>query len=142
VTAGEISPSVLREWLLAWLGGAAIGVANGVAREATYGKRVREQTAHKLSALTGIAALGGYFSALERRWPIPSASDAFRIGFFWLLFTVAFEFTFGRLVARQSWEDLVADYDVREGRTWPAVLVWIAVGPAVVREANRLSERR
>jgi hypothetical protein len=28
---------VLKRWLAAWLGGALIGIANGIAREATYG---------------------------------------------------------------------------------------------------------
>ena len=51
----------------------------------------------------------------------------------WLALTGAFEFAFGRLVAKQSWEDLLADYDVTVGRTWPFVLAWIAAGPAVVR---------
>lgn len=85
-------------WIAAWAGGALIGIANGIAREATYGKRVGEQTAHGLSGLT-----------------------------------VAFEFGFGRLVAKQSWHELLGDYDLRRGRTWPLVLAWIAVGPAVVR---------
>jgi hypothetical protein len=51
----------------------------------------------------------------------------------WLALTVAFEFGFGRLVAKQSWDELLADYDVAEGRTWPFVLAWIAAGPAAVR---------
>ena len=52
----------------------------------------------------------------------------------WLGLTVAFEFGFGRLVAKQSWEDLLSDYNVARGRTWPLVLAWIAAGPAAVRE--------
>jgi hypothetical protein len=92
-----------------------------------------EWTAHQLSGLTGIGAFAAYFSALQRRWPIPSTREALKIGTSWLLLTVAFEFSFGRLVAKQSWEELGADYNPREGRTWPLVLAWIAVGPAVVR---------
>jgi hypothetical protein len=55
------------------------------------------------------------------------------VGAQWLALTVAFEFGFGRLVARQSWDELLADYDVRAGRTWPFVLAWIAAGPEVTR---------
>ena len=40
---------------------------------------------------------------------------------------------FARLVAKQSWSELMADYDISKGRTWPLVLVWIGVGPAVMR---------
>jgi hypothetical protein len=126
------SPALV-PWTAAWLGGALIGIANGIAREATYGKRVSERSAHQLSGVTGVAAFASYFRALQRRWPIPTARDAIRIGGVWLGLTVAFEFGFGRGVAKQSWEELAADYNLAEGRTWPIVLAWIAVGPAVVR---------
>lgn len=124
-------------WTAAWLGGAAIGVANGVAREATYGRTLRPRAAHQVSGLTAVAGFTTYFWALERRWPIPTARDAAIIGGTWLGLTVAFEFGFGRAVARQSWEELLADYNVTEGRTWPFVLAWIAIGPAVVRALRR-----
>jgi hypothetical protein len=122
-----------RRWIAAWPGGALIGIANGVLREATYGKRVGERTAHQLSGLTAVVGFGAYFCALQRRWPLPSAEDAFRAGGAWLGLTVAFEFGFGRLVAKQSWRDLVRDYDLRRGRTWPLVPAWITAGPAGVR---------
>jgi hypothetical protein len=125
--------SVLGPWLLAWAGGAAIGVANGVAREATYGKRLGEQAAHQVSTVTAIATFAAYFSLLDRRWPIPSPRDAARIGGAWLGLTMAFELGFGRLVAKLSWRELLADYDLRRGRLWPLVLAWIATGPEIVR---------
>jgi len=40
-------------------------------------------------------------------------------------------------VAKQSWSDLVADYDITRGRTWPYVLAWITIGPSVVRSIDR-----
>jgi hypothetical protein len=108
-------------------------VANGVAREATYGRRVGERTAHNLSAVTGIGAFAGYFAFLSRRWPLASDREALIVGGRWIAMTVAFEFAFGRLVTKQSWSELMADYDISKGRTWPLVLVWIGVGPAVMR---------
>jgi hypothetical protein len=124
---------VTRPWILAWGGGAMIGVANGVLREATVGRVLSERAAHAASGATAVAAFGGYFSVLQRRWPIPSTRDALAIGAAWLGMTVAFEFGFGRAVARQSWDELLADYDLTDGRTWPLVLAWIAAGPAVTR---------
>jgi hypothetical protein len=128
--------SGVRAWSLAWLGGVVIGVANGVAREATYARRVGERTAHNLSGAAAIIAFAGYFSALQRRWPLASERDALGVGGRWLVMTVAFEFTFGRLVAKQSWSELLADYNVARGRTWPFVLAWIGVGPAVMRRVS------
>jgi hypothetical protein len=124
-------------WIAAWAGGALIGVANGVLREATYGRVVGQRAGHAASGVTAIAAFAGYFSLLERRWPIPTTGEALAIGACWSAMTVVFEFGFGRTLAKQSWEALLADYDVRKGRTWPFVLAWIGVGPAVVRGLHR-----
>jgi len=128
-----INEAVRKRWLQAWLGAVLIGVANGVAREATYGRALGVRAAHNVSGVTGVASFAAYFSALDHRWPIPSLGEALRIGAIWTALTVAFEFGFGRLVAKQTWDELLADYDVAEGRTWPLVLAWIAVGPAVIR---------
>jgi hypothetical protein len=123
----------MRAWTRAWLGGALIGVGNGVLREAAYARRLGERAGHNLSGATAIAAFGAYFWWLQRRWPLADRRAGVAVGFEWLVLTVAFEFGFGRLVAKQSWDELLADYDVRAGRTWPFVLAWIAAGPEVTR---------
>jgi hypothetical protein len=120
-------------WLAAWPGGALIGVANGIMRERTYGRHVNEAPAHQISSLTAIIAFAGSFLGLQRVWPIDSRREARQIGAGWLALTIGFEVGFGRLVAKQSWRVLLADYDVRAGRTWPVVLAWLAVGPSIVR---------
>lgn len=120
-------------WLAAWPAGVVIGVANGILREATYGRCLNEQAAHQLSGVTGIGAFAAVFCQLQRRWPIQSTRQALRIGAGWLLLTLAFEFGFGRTVAKESWEELVSDYPLAKGRTWPLVLAWITLGLAVVR---------
>jgi hypothetical protein len=125
---------VRKPWVAAWGGGVAIGIANGVLREATFAKVLSPRAAHTASGATAIAAFAGYFSILERRWPIPTTGGALAIGAWWIALTVAFEFGFGRAVAKQSWQELLADYNLADGRTWPLVLAWIAFGPAVVRE--------
>ena len=126
-----------RPWIVAWLGGPLIGIANGTLRELGYKDRVGERTAHQISTVTALALFAVYFERLDRRWPLPTARDALRVGALWLVLTVAFEFGFGRGVAHSSWEELLADYDVRRGRLWPLVLVWIALGPAIVRARRR-----
>jgi hypothetical protein len=128
-------------WLAAWSGGIVIGVANGVAREATFGKRLDERTAHQVSTLTAVVGFAGYFGFLQRRWPLTTTRDALKVGGTWLVLTIIFEFAFGRLVAKQSWSTLRADYNLARGRTWPLVLAWIAVGPAVTARWIRGSRR-
>jgi hypothetical protein len=131
-----------RAWLLAWLGGPLIGIANGTLRELAYKDRVGELTAHQLSTGSAIALFGSYFELLDRRWALASTREALEVGVVWLTLTIAFEFGFGRGVAHTSWEELLADYDVRKGRLWPLVLAWIALGPAVVRSGRRVQEPR
>jgi hypothetical protein len=99
-----------QRWLLAWIGGAAIGVPNGVSREATYGRRLEDETSNRVSVPTAIAAFAAYFRHLQRRWPLGGRSEALRIGGAWLALTVAFEFTFGRLVAKKPWRELAAEW--------------------------------
>jgi hypothetical protein len=132
-TAWAMSESWTTRWLAAWLGAAAIGIANGAIRDATYGGHVDERAAHRLSGLTLVTALALYFWNLHRRWPVPSSGDAAKIGATWVALTIAFEFGFGRGVVKQSWGEMLADYNLAKGRTWPLVLAWIGVGPTVVR---------
>lgn len=123
-----------RRWLGAWLGGAAIGVGNGVLREATYGRFMGSGAAHQVSTGIAIAAFAGYFAALQRRWPLASPGEANRVGAAWLAATIAFELGFGRAVAKLSWEELLDDYNLARGRTWPLVLAIIAAGPRLAYE--------
>jgi len=105
-------------------------------RELAYKDRVGERTAHQLSTASAIGLFAGYFELLERQRPLASTREALRVGAAWLVLTIAFEFGFGRGVAHTSWEELLADYDVRRGRLWPLVLIWIALGPAVIHAAH------
>ena len=47
--------------------------------------------------------------------------------------SVLFEFGFGHYVEGDSWADLLDNYDVSQGNIWILILLWIAVGPAIVR---------
>jgi hypothetical protein len=46
-----------------------------------------------------------------------------------IILTLAFEFTFGRLVQSQSWRQLLDAYTFKDGNTWPLVLVVAALAP-------------
>jgi hypothetical protein len=128
------SSPLVRRWVGAWLGGAAIGVANGAAREATYGRRLPDGVANQISVATATAALALYLRLLDRRWPLESDHQAWAVGGSWLALSVGFEFALGRLVEKSTWEEMLADYNLARGRTWPLVLAWIGVGPLVVRK--------
>ena len=77
--------------------------------------------------------LAVYFVALQRRWPVQTTRQAVEIGGAWVALTVLFEFGFGHYVEGDSWSDLFATYDVTEGNVWILIVLWIALGPAIVR---------
>jgi hypothetical protein len=119
-------------YLTFWLVLMILGVANGIVRELTYGRRLSELRAHQLSTLTGVLVmtLAVWLLSLFIR---PSSMEiALLIGLIWLALTVAFEFGFGHWVARHTWEELLADYNILKGRLWPLFLLWMLLLPGLV----------
>ena len=117
-------------WTIAWLGAAALGVANGAARGALYENRIGPRAAHYVSTATLLLLLSAYIRRLSSIWPIPSRADALTIGGAWCGLTIAFEFGFGHLVAGESWSALLAQYNVARGKVWVLIPIWMAIGPA------------
>jgi len=117
------------KYLLAWLPMVAIAVANGAFRDLWYGKRMSELSAHQLSTAFGFVLLGAYIWMVVRLWPPASVEHAWAVGALWLVLTLAFEFLFGRYVARHSWQRLYHDYNLLAGRVWVLIPLWVAVAP-------------
>lgn len=61
-----------------------------------------------------------------------SSTDLWLMGVIWLVLTVLFEFGFGHFVMGNSWDALLADYNIFEGRIWALVLVATLVGPRLM----------
>jgi hypothetical protein len=120
-------------WLIAWVGAAGLGVANGVARATLYEKQIGASRAHYVSTATLLFLLSAYIRWLSSVWPIPSRAGALRIGGFWSGLTIAFEFGFGRFVAHESWSALLEQYNVAHGKVWALIPIWMALGPSVLR---------
>ena len=82
-----------------------------------------------------IVLLTVYMWMLERRWLIPTRRTAFKIGAYWVVLTIVFEFGFGHYVDGKSWTELLHNYNIADGQAWVLVLVWMAVAPAVASRA-------
>lgn len=104
-------------------------IANAGVREGLLAPRFGEQAGHVLSTLTlSLAILA--IAWLTIGWLAPATvQDVLWIGGLWLLLTVAFEFLAGHYLFGNSWESLLADYDLLRGRVWVLVLVTTAVAP-------------
>ena len=125
---------MVTKYLLVWLLLAIVAIANGVLRQSTYGKIVPELAAHQISTITAILASGAVVWIVNRHWAIESTSQALIIGACWLVMIIAFEFGFGHFIAGHSWETLVADYNLLEGRVWSLFLVWLTIMPFVIHK--------
>lgn len=109
-----------------------IAIANGLFRERFLANRLSELQAHQLSTASMIVLFGIYVWIVFRIWTPMSASQAITIGLIWLVLTVIFEFLFGHYVAGHSWDRLLQDYNILEGRVWILVLVWITIAPYIM----------
>ena len=123
---------VVVKYIAAWLGMMLLAVVNGIARDRLYGPRVGELAAHQFSTAILLIFFGAYFYGLERLWPLYARSTAWVIGVAWLIMTLVFETALGRLVARQPWREILADYNLLAGRLWILVPLWVLCGPYVV----------
>jgi hypothetical protein len=122
---------MITKYLLAWLGLPVIGIVNGAIRQFLYRDALGDLAAHQLSTVTGILLFGLYIWLLSRWWPLPSARAAITVGLLWLVLTIGFEFIFGHYVVGNSWERLLADYNLLAGRVWVLVLIWITIAPYI-----------
>ena len=112
-----------------WSGFAVAGIVNGTAREAVLRPAVG-RAAEPLSVVTLSAAIVvGTRLFVRRLAPRASERDLLAVGAGWAAATVAFEFLFGHYVARESWQALLANYDLRRGRLWPLVLLTLVLAP-------------
>ena len=130
--------------------GAAIGVwfifliiafAFGTARELVVRPLLGELSSHLVGTFAVMAAFLTVITVFVLRvFSLCISQDFWRIGFLWFLMTVSFEFLFFHYVAGKSWSELLADYNIAEGRVWVLVLLTTLFGPpaihAIIRRRN------
>ena len=127
------------KYLFVWIVLAVVATANGFVRQNTYDKIVSDLAAHQISTVTAILATGAVVWMANQYWSIESSAQAWAIGLLWLSLTVIFEFGFGHYVVGHSWQELLADYNIFDGRVWSLFLIWVLVLPFVVfKLATRL----
>jgi hypothetical protein len=56
------------------------------------------------------------------------------MGVIWFLLTITFEFIAGHYVFGNSWEKLLHDYNIYEGRIWILVLIMTLLSPSLAQK--------
>lgn len=114
--------------LLLWLPMIILAFANATIRELVFVKYLSEIRAHQLSTVTLIIFCSIYIWFVFPLLNIQKPMQGILIGFVWVLLTVAFEFSLGRLT-NKSWEYLFRDYNIFAGRLWLVFLVCLSLLP-------------
>lgn len=115
----------------------AVAFMNGAFRELALRRFLYELPAHQTSCAIGISLILLATVLAGRKWPFRSVSQAWTVGFVWLLLTIAWEFIFGHFVMGHPWARLFHDYALWDGRLWILVLVSIVCAPAISLHVNR-----
>jgi len=109
-----------------------VALLNATVREVFVTPRVGEYRAHVVSTGSLLAALGVVVSLFFRRVGPHTDGERWAIGALWAGLTVAFELGFGHYVAGDSWASLLSQYDVRAGRVWALVPLFLLVAPRLL----------
>lgn len=120
------------KYFLTWLPGIPIAILNGSVREFIFNNYMGALQAHQLSVLSFFFLFGVYVWFLIPYMKFSKISDSLNLGFFWLIYTIIFEFIFGHYVMGHSWAKLFYDYNLLGGRLWVLVLLWIFSSPWIV----------
>ena len=115
--------------LKAWLIILPFMIANGIFRELVVKRFVSATVAEAVSVVLGIAILVALTRFLLRPLAGKATSQLVRASATLVLLTVAFEFLFGHYVDRKSWSELLANYEIWNGRLWPIALATLAFVP-------------
>ena len=124
--------------ILWWFAFPFIAIFNATLRELIYKKPLGDLAAHQISTVTGIIIFAVVFYFIFKKWKIESAKQAILIGVTWLGLTILFEFGFGHYIMGNSWQKLLHDYNLVEGRVWSLFLVWITIAPTVFYKMIKL----
>lgn len=120
-------PAWLKAFIL-WFGILALAILNGTLREMllipAFGSFVGLIAS---GIILAICIFGTAWLAVPW-WGSCTAGQWWRIGAFWLLLTLVFEFGFG-LAQHKTWAELLAAYTFTAGNIWPLVLVQTLISP-------------
>ncbi len=127
--------------LLLWFGLMVLAILNGGFREYAIIPNTSEATGHWISTFM-FCAIILLATWVGLKWLEPrDTRDTWRIGVFWTVLTVAFEFGAGHYLFKHPWSKLLADYNVLNGRIWALVLLTTLLAPWVASVWRRSPKR-
>jgi len=129
---------VLLRAFAVWLIIVAVETIHGALRTFFLASYVGDFRARQISVFTGSLLIFG-IAFLFIRW-IGAGSTEFLliVGLFWLVLTLLFEITLGRLILGLSWERIFADYDISRGGLLLFGMLFLTVTPLVAARIRHI----
>jgi len=110
-----------------------LAIINAIVREAVYAPKVGEWAGHVISTVIFITLIFAVVFLFLTQVQIDyDQQDLLLIGTVWLIGTIAFEFLAGHYVFGNSWDHLLADYNILKGRVWSLVPITVFSAPYLV----------
>jgi len=117
-----------------WCGFLTVAMIGGIIREIFLVALLGPETGHALGTVLVAVAIFALIYVYMGKLSGARRRALLKLGIFWTVLTLAFEFLFGHYVVGLSWEALWADYDIFQGRLWLLVLLVTWFGPLLARE--------
>lgn len=116
-----------------WFLLAILAIVNGLVRNYLYKPMVGDLIAHQISTLIFILVIFivTYFSFKKNYY---SNKLLLLVGLIWVGLTEAFEFLAGHYLFGNSWEKLLADYNIFNRRIWIFVLIATMFAPYLINK--------
>lgn len=123
------TPSVLLRASVIWLGILVLAIGNGALRELLISSHTGPQIGEVLSTVL-LCLLIMAVAWLAIPWIAPGTRGrALAAGGWWLMLTLAFEFLAGHYLFGDSWQELLAAYNILRGRLWLLVPIVTLFAP-------------
>jgi len=122
--------SIYSTYFIAWFPMLVLAILNGTLRDLGYKKYIGELTAYQLSTVSLLILFGIYMFLIVKKYTPSSSRQALLLGQFWMALTLLFEFGFG-VYRGNSWEKMLLDYNLSDGRLWILIPIALAIGPYV-----------
>jgi len=113
-----------------WVIFVILAILNGTLKNTFITPKVGEYAGHVISTIILICVILIVIYLFISNMKISyTNADLLLVGTLWLILTILFEFIFGHYVMGNSWNTLLADYNILKGRVWSLVLLTTLIAP-------------
>ena len=123
--------------LLVWLVIIVVETVHGILRTLLLVLMMGDFPARQISVFTGSLLIFGVTLFLINWIAARTRLQLLIVGTIWVLLTILFEITLGRLVLNLSWDRISEDYDITRGGFLGLGLLFMAVSPLLAARFRR-----